>query len=106
MMNIEVAPVSAIECVGAIVIALAHSIFLYFVLQLEVIIVASLSSSCGANAASWQIHLIFFLIYNNVLLCYAVLTSVRIPLSELPTVRPKCFTDRSPMCCANHGCIA
>ncbi len=56
MMNIEVAPVSAIACVGAIVIAFEHSNFLYFVLQLDVIIVASLSS-CGVNAASWQIHL-------------------------------------------------
>jgi hypothetical protein len=56
MMNIEVAPVSAIACVGAIVIAFAHSNFSYFVLQLDVIIVA-LSLSCGANAASWQIHL-------------------------------------------------
>ncbi len=46
----------------------------------------------------------FFFSY-NVLLCYALLTSVRIPLSVLPTVRPKCFTGRSPMCCANHGCI-
>ena len=56
MMNIEVAPVMAIACIGAIVIAFAHSNFLYFVLQWDVIIVASLSS-CGANAASWQIHL-------------------------------------------------
>ncbi len=47
---------SAIACVGAIVIAFTHSNFIYFVLQLDVIIVA-LSSSCGANAASWQIHL-------------------------------------------------
>ncbi len=38
----------------------------------------------------------FFFLIDNVLLCYALLTSVRIPLSELPTVRPKCFTDRSP----------
>ena len=56
MMNIEVAPVSAIACIGAIVIAFAHSNFLYFVLQLDVMIVASLLS-CGAHAASWQIHL-------------------------------------------------
>jgi len=39
MMHIEVAPVSAIACVGAIVIAFAYSNFLYFVLQLDVIIV-------------------------------------------------------------------
>ncbi len=51
IINIEVAPVSAMACVRAIVIAFSHSIFLYFVLQLDVIIVAS-SSSCGANAAS------------------------------------------------------
>ena len=51
MMNIEVAPVLAIACVRAIVIAFAHSNFLYFVLQLDVIIVA-LPSSCGANALS------------------------------------------------------
>ena len=56
MMNIEIAPVSAIACIGAIVIAFARSNFLYFVLQFDVIIVASLST-CGANAASWQIHL-------------------------------------------------
>ena len=55
MMNIEVAPVSAIACAGAIMIAFAHSNFLYFVLQLDVIIIAS--SLCGANAASWRIHL-------------------------------------------------
>ena len=42
---------------------------------------------------------------DNVWLCYALLKRVRIPLSVLPAVRPKCFTDRSPMCCANHGCI-
>ena len=52
IMNIEVAPVSAMACVGAIVIVFAHSTFLYFALQLDVIIVAS-SLSCGANAASW-----------------------------------------------------
>ena len=56
MMNIEVAPVLAIASVEAIVIAFAHSNFLYFVLQLDVIIIALLSS-CGANAASWRIHL-------------------------------------------------
>ena len=55
MMHIEVAPVSAIACAGAIVIAFAHSNFLYFVLQSDVIIIAS--SLCGANAASWRIHL-------------------------------------------------
>ncbi len=42
----------------------------------------------------------------HVLLCYALRISVRISLSELPAVCPKCFTNRSPMCCANHGCIA
>ena len=62
MMNIEVAPVSAIACVGAIVIALMHSNFIYFVLQLDVIIVA-LSSSCGANAASWLRY--FWVGYNE-----------------------------------------
>jgi hypothetical protein len=51
IINIEVAPVSAMACVGAIVIVFAHSTFLYFVLQLDVIIVALLLS-CGANAAS------------------------------------------------------
>ena len=56
MMNIEVAPVLAIACIEAIVIAFAHSNFLYFVLQLDVIIIVS-SSSCGVNAASWRIHL-------------------------------------------------
>ena len=56
IIHIEVAPVSAMACVGAIVIVFAHSPFLYFVLQLDVIIVAS-SSSCGANAASWLMHL-------------------------------------------------
>ena len=56
MMHIEVAPVSAIACVGAIVIAFAHSNFLYFVLQFDVIIIAS-SSWCGVNAVSWRIHL-------------------------------------------------
>jgi hypothetical protein len=54
-MNFEVAPVSAIACVRAIVISFAHSNFLCFVLQLDVIIVASLSS-CDANAASRRIH--------------------------------------------------
>jgi hypothetical protein len=48
----------------------------------------------------------FFFSYNyNALICYALLTSVRFPLSVLPTVRPMCFADRSPMCCANHGFI-
>jgi hypothetical protein len=56
MMNIEVALVFAISCVGAIVIALAHSNFLFFVLQLDVIIVVS-SSSCCVNAVSRRIHL-------------------------------------------------
>jgi hypothetical protein len=28
------------------------------------------------------------------------------PPIVLPTAHPKCFTNRSPMCCANHGCIA
>jgi len=56
MMNIEVAPVLAIACIGAIVIAFVHSNFLYFVLQFDVIIIAS-SSSCGVNAVSWRIHL-------------------------------------------------
>jgi len=46
---------------------------------------------------------IFF--FNNVLLCYALLTIVRFPLSMLLTVHPKCFANRSPMCCANHGFI-
>ena len=55
MMNIEVAPVSAIACDLAIVIAFAHSNFLYFILQLDVIIVASSSSCCGANAAIWLV---------------------------------------------------
>ena len=54
IMKIDVAPVSAIAFVLAIVIAFAHSIFVYFVLQLDVIIVAS-SSSCGANAAIWLV---------------------------------------------------
>ncbi len=47
----------------------------------------------------------FFFNHNHVILCYALLTCVRIPLSVLPTVHPKCFTDRSPMCFADHGCI-
>ncbi len=54
IIKIDVAPVSAIACDLAIVIAFAHSNFLCFVLQLDVIIVAS-SSSCGANAASWLV---------------------------------------------------
>ena len=56
----------------------------------------------NCNISSSLFFILFFVFYYNVLLCYALLTSVRIPLSELPTVRPKCFTDRSPMCCANH----
>jgi hypothetical protein len=59
--KIDVAPVSAIACNLAIVIAFTHSNCLmkaaaaaYFVLQLDVIIVAS-SSSCGANAAIWLV---------------------------------------------------
>ena len=52
--KIDVAPVSAIACDLAIVIAFAHSICVYFVLQLDVIIVAS-SSLCGANAAIWLV---------------------------------------------------
>ena len=56
MINIEVAPVLAMACVGAIMIAFVYSNFLYCVLQLDVIIIA-LSSSCGASAASWRIHL-------------------------------------------------
>jgi hypothetical protein len=40
IMNIEVMPVSAMACVGAIMIVFAHSTFLYFALQLDVIIVA------------------------------------------------------------------
>ena len=54
IMKIDVASVSAIACELAIVIAFAHSNFVYFVLQLDVIIVAS-SSSCGANAAIWLV---------------------------------------------------
>jgi hypothetical protein len=63
IMKIDVAPVSAIACDLAIVIAFAHSNYLCFVLQLDVIIVAS-SSSCGANAASW---LVDWVGYNEVL---------------------------------------
>jgi hypothetical protein len=55
MMKIEVAPVSAIACVVANVIAFARSNCLYFVLQLDVIIVTSSSSCCGANAANWLV---------------------------------------------------
>jgi hypothetical protein len=62
IMNIEVAPVSAMACIGAIVIVFAHSTLLYFVLQLDVIIVAS-SSSCGVNAASWLLY--FWVGYNE-----------------------------------------
>ena len=61
IMKIDVAPVSAIAFDLAIVIACAHSNCLmkaaaaaYFVLQLDVIIVAS-SSSCGANALIWRV---------------------------------------------------
>jgi len=54
IMKIDVAPVSAIACDLTIVIAFAHSNFLYFVLQLDVIIVA-LSSPCGVNAAIWLV---------------------------------------------------
>jgi hypothetical protein len=53
-MKNDVAPVSAIACDLAILIAFAHSNLLYFVLQLDVIISAS-SSSCGANAAIWLV---------------------------------------------------
>ncbi len=59
--KIDVAPVSAIACDLAVVIAFTHSNCLmkaaaaaYFVLQLDVIIVAS-SSSRGANAAIWLV---------------------------------------------------
>jgi len=61
IMKINVAPVSAIAFDVAIVIAFTHSNCLmkaaaaaYFVVQLDVIIVAS-SSSCGANAAIWLV---------------------------------------------------
>jgi len=54
IMKIYVAPVSAIVFDLAIVIAFAHSICVYFVLQLDVIIVAS-SLPCGANAAIWLV---------------------------------------------------
>jgi hypothetical protein len=66
--KINVAPVSAIACDLAIVIAFAHSNCLlraaaaaYFVLQLDVIIVA-LSSSSVANAAIW---LVVYVGYNE-----------------------------------------
>jgi hypothetical protein len=61
IMKINVAPVSAIAFDVAFVIAFTHSHCLmkaaaaaYFVVQLDVIIVAS-SSSCGANAAIWLV---------------------------------------------------
>jgi hypothetical protein len=54
IIKIDVAPVSAIACDLTIVIAFAHSIFLYFVLQLDVIIVAS-SSSFAVDAAMWRV---------------------------------------------------
>jgi hypothetical protein len=63
IIKIDVAPVSAIACDLTIVIAFAHSNFLYFVLQLDVIIVAS-SSSFAVNAAMWRVDSVG---YNEVL---------------------------------------